>query len=100
MENTSTALLSVIALTVLTACGGGGPADGEALAAAPAPQAAGQGGTVLARESAAMKLLTAAGAVPAADPGAVADSGPAVDPLVANRVQEAGKFLTQLVPLV
>jgi hypothetical protein len=32
--------------------------------------------------------LTAAGAVPAADPGSVADSGPAVDPLVANRVLE------------
>lgn len=86
MENSSKALLSAMALAMLTACGGGDPTEAEVAAAAPAPPTSRQAGPAPARDSSLSDVLPTASALQAMASDSGADIGTAVDPLVANRV--------------
>lgn len=86
MKHSSTTLLSVLALSVLTACGGGGhePTGTEVVAAAsPAPPTAERAVTIVSRDSPAFKAAHAGANT--SQPSS--DSVPQVDPRVAQRVQ-------------
>ena len=88
MKHSSTTLVSVLALAIVTACGGGGqePTGTQVVAAAVAtatpPLTAERVVTIRGREGPAPKASPAAITNPASS-----DSVPHVDPLVAHRVQ-------------
>jgi len=85
MKNTSMVLLSVVALTILTACGGGGggggaPVEAESSAAAPAAQTAAGAGTASARDTATANVL------PTGTPQKASVADPVLDPSLVSRV--------------
>jgi hypothetical protein len=84
MKNTSMTLLSVVALAILMACGGGGnaPVD-ESAAAAPLAGTAAGAATAPARDTATANVLPTQGTLHE-DPGSVAY--PAIDPSLVFRV--------------
>lgn len=85
MKHSSKTLVSVLALAIVTACGGGGSGgitDLEPVAAASPPPTAERVVTIVGRERAATNAFPAANTIQAKP-----DSVPRIDPLVVIRVQ-------------